>query len=428
MSSAKELAENAYRNRHGLNVPWWGRLDMNRDAEPKLVLHNVILVLTEHEDWKGLLRLDCLSNRIVKTREPVYGGESGEFTDVDGSEMAAWFGDPDNMGMAIKSSMAIEAAEVVAGRARFHPVRQFLDSLEWDGEERLPYFFADYCGAEKTPYTEAVGRMFFISSVARVMDPGCKVDFMVVLEGSQGLGKSHLVRELFGSEWFAEAMESPAHKDFYQTLQGRWAVEISEMQSFSKADINKVKQAVTTQVDVYRPSYGRYTRSYPRQCVFVGTTNDDEYLRDPTGARRFLPVRCTEIDIGLVKSMRGQLWAEALACYRGGEPWWKLPDEAQSEQDKRFQRDSWEDVVVEWLEGDAVEAHYPSTVVGKINEVTVTELLQHALRIEVGKHARPDQLRVGAIMRRLKWVRVRRRQDARVVWKYVRPAGERQEM
>ncbi len=422
MSKVKNLADQAYRTRKGPGYPWWDRLDLNRDGEPKLVLHNVVVVLTEHELWRGLLRYDSLGNRIIKTRTPPYGGEAGELTDIDGGEIAAWFGDPANMGMAIKSQMAIEAAEIVANRDKVHPVCEYLESLRWDGTKRLPDLFMDYCGAVGTSYVRAVGPMFMISAVARVMEPGCKVDFMVVLEGDQGLGKSQFVRELFGAGWFAEAMESPAHKDFYQTLQGRWAIEISEMQSFSKADINKVKQAVTTQVDVYRPSYGRYTRSFPRQCIFVGTTNDDEYLRDPTGARRFLPIRCTDVNIELLRSMRDQLWAEALARYRGKEPWWNIPEEAAQEQDARYQRDSWEDVIVEWVERNAPDSHYPIEMVGAINSVTITDILQHALRMEIGKHSRPDQLRVGAILRRMGWKRKKCRVGGNVAWKYVRPS------
>jgi len=412
--NVQSLAEAAYRQRgksRPLDVPdWWPLLALTQRGTPTACLHNVVTVLTRHPEWSALLRLDQLANRIVLTRETPYGRGPGELIDVDAAEIAAWMGDPGNVGMAVSSGVVMEAAEMVATREAFHPVQAYLEGLAWDGEARLPHLFPDHFGTARDEYTMAVGVNFMVSAVARAMSPGCKVDFMVVLEGAQGLGKTRAVRRLFGRRWYAEAMESPASKDFYQSLVGRWGVEISEMHAFSKAEVNKVKQAITTQEDVYRPSYGRLARVFPRHCVFVGTTNDDDYLRDHTGGRRFLPVRCTEINVTTLEGLRDQLWAEATVRYREGHAYWHAPSGATDEQDARFQEDSWTEPIREWLLGEGPSTAYPQHRTGPIQEITITELMQQALGIEIARHTRPDQMRVGHILKRMGWTRHRVRQ------------------
>jgi predicted P-loop ATPase len=230
---------------------------------------------------------------------------------------------------------------------------------------------------------------------------------MLVLEGLQGKGKTSSVRALFGAQWYAETMESPSGKDFYQALKGRWGVEIGEMDSFSKADVTKVKSAITSRFDTYRPSYGRNTRSFRRECVFIGTTNESEYLRDATGGRRFLPVRITRVDIEGMLAQRDQLWAEAAALYREGFRWWDLPAEAVEEQEARFVQDAWEEVIGPWVEGklDHEKAYPPRLRPGlpRIEWVTTTELLEYALGVEIAKQGRQEQMRIAPIMRRLGW-------------------------
>ncbi len=343
--NVQSLAELAYRQRRTApsadRPDWWPLLALTQRDQPKACLHNVIVVLTHHPDWAGLLRRDQFANRLVLTRQAPYGRGPGALIDVDATEIAAWLGDPENLGLAVCSILVLEAAEMVATRDSFHPVQAYLGELAWDGEARLPELLPDHFGAARDEYTTALGVNFLVSAVARALEPGCQVDFMVVLEGGQGLGKTRAVRALFGRDWYAEAMESPASKDFYQSLVGRWGVEISEMHAFSRAEVNKVKQAITSQADVYRPSYGRVARAYPRHCVFVGTTNEDDYLRDPTGGRRFLPVRCTEVNVTALHSLRDQLWAEAVVRYRAGHAYWEAPPGAVDEQDARFQEDSW---------------------------------------------------------------------------------------
>jgi predicted P-loop ATPase len=418
-------AEALKRGRRHPRYPWWSQLDLNKLGQPKATLHNTLVVLREHPAWAGLYELDEFANQIRLTREPPYGGSARELAERDAAELAAWLGNPAEIGMPVTSGLALEAITTIAARHAVHPVRQYLDGLTWDGVERLPTVLPDWFEAPGNPYTERVGLCWLTSAVARVMCPGCKVDFMVVLEGGQGIGKSSAVRELFGAPWYAEQTESPQSKDFYQVLAGRWVLEIGEMQSFAKADLARVKQAITTQDDVYRPSYGRVARRFPRQSIFVGTTNEDEYLKDYTGARRFLPVRCRSANVRGLIAMRDQLWAEAVERWRQGFEFWVLPPEARAEQEARYQHDSWIDPIREWVEGRGPPTAYPmGAPIGPLARTSVHETMTRALGVELAKHTRQDQMRVGTVLRLLGFERQRvRGPDGGLIWGYVRKAS-----
>lgn len=396
---------------------WRRDLIHANNGDVKCNAHNALLILQHDEHLSGLFALDEFANRVSLNREPPWlGGTQDEFSEADGLELAAWLGNPNRYRMPIGAELVMQSVEAMARRARHHPVRRYLRSLTWDGVPRIERMFPDRFGSEDSAYTRDAAACFLVSAAARILwvDPrvptnGAQVDFMLVLEGAQGVRKTSAVRELFGAQWYAEAMESPASKDFYQALRGRWGVEIGEMDSFGKADVTKVKQAITSRFDVYRPSYGRYPRTFRRECVFVGTTNETEYLRDATGGRRFLPVRVSGVDIPGIVADRDQLWAEAVALFDGGYPWWKLPAAAAAEQADRYADDSWAEIIQPWLRGKADDKAYPSrlgcmdrTLYG-VTWVTTTELLSYALRIDVGKHGRPEQMRVAAVMKHLGW-------------------------
>lgn len=395
------------------------RLDLTyaNNGDVKSTPHNVLTILQHDENIAGLFRLDEFANRVVLTRDPPWtGGSRDEFSESDGLELAAWLGSPHRYRMAVSAELVMQSVEAIARRSRFHPVRDYLRALHWDGQQRIERMFPDRFGADDSAYTRDAAKCFMVSAVARILwvDPlvstnGAQVDFMLVLEGAQGVRKTSAVRTLFNAKWYAEAMESPASKDFYQALRGRWGVEIGEMDSFGKADVTKVKQAITSRFDVYRPSYGRYSRTFRRECVFIGTTNEVEYLRDATGGRRFLPVRVSGVDIGGIIDERDQLWAEAVALFDDGYPWWQLPAAAAAEQADRYADDSWTEIILPWLRGKGDDKTYPSrlgsmdrTLYG-VSWVTTTELLSYALRIDVGKHGKPEQMRVAAIMKHLGW-------------------------
>jgi predicted P-loop ATPase len=212
-----------------------------------------------------------------------------------------------------------QAIELIACENSFHPIKDYLEPLVWDGVERHDDWLSDCLGVEKTEYAAAVGRMFLVGMVARIYQPGCQSDYMPILEGPQGLKKSSCCRVLAG-EWFSDHLpENVASKDAALHLRGKWLVEIAELHTFSKSETAALKAFITRRVDIFRPPYGRKEIYRPRQNLFMGTTNRKVYLQDPTGARRFWPVLTTEIDIDLLTSWRDQLFAEALVRYRRGE-------------------------------------------------------------------------------------------------------------
>lgn len=407
------------------DVPWRSLLKKNDEGIPKAIIANAYLVLTHHPAWRGVLAYDEFSCNMVKLKAPPYsGGTTGLWSTADASKTLIWLQMKEGI-MLRSSAAADEAALTVARDHPYHAVRDWLERLPpWDGTERLPMLLEDAFGVDRNPYTEHVGTGWLVAAVARVFQPGCKVDEMLVLEGGQGWGKSTCIRELFGAAWYTEMSERPDAKDFLIVMQGSWGVEIGEMQAFSKAEINQVKLIITRRNDKFRPPYERHASDHPRQCVFVGTTNGDQYLVDPTGGRRFLPVACREANVDYIRSARDQLWAEAMVKYRQGFEWWSYPqDMARAEQDARFVTDSWEELVKRYLDGKAGANAYPNDRHGPIEQIATTELLTNALGLDTARHGRPEQTRVGQIMMRLGWKKNRLPPDSTGyrAWVFMRP-------
>jgi putative DNA primase/helicase len=205
-----------------------------------------------------------------------------------------------------------------------NPPKEWLESLEWDREERLWCLLSKGLGATHDDYSAAVGRCFMVGMVARVMNPGCKVDCMPIFEGSQGLGKSTALK-IIGGPYFAEIHESITSKDFYLAIAGKMLCEISELHAFRRAEIERIKGIITTATDRFRVPFGTFAADHPRSCVFAGTTNLDDWNTDETGARRFWPVRCFDIDRDWLSEHRHQIFAEAVHRYVAGESWWDVP-------------------------------------------------------------------------------------------------------
>jgi len=401
---------------------WKHLLTRNKEDRVEGTLHNLCLILDNDEAFAGLFWLNESSNQVVLSRHPPWtSGTQDEFIDADSYELTAWLQHPDNYRMAVGDDTVLKAVITVARRHRRHPIREYLQNLEWDGKPRVDRMFVELFGAEDRLYNLQAAKCFMVSAVARILwlDPkqpnvGAKVDFMLVLEDKQGKKKTSAMEALFSAPWFVETMESPSGNDFFQILLGCWGVEIAEMDSFSKADVTRVKGAITRRMDKYRAPYERVPRSWRRECVFVGTTNENEYLRDPTGGRRFLPVKILPegiIDLERIHLERDQLWAEACAMFEAGDAWWVLPDEAEEEQESRYIEDSWEGRITTWTEGRMVPKDpqrpmpYPERYAGggRVQWTTTDEILQHAIGMEAAKHDRPSQMRVAHAMKRLGW-------------------------
>jgi predicted P-loop ATPase len=300
------------------------------------------------------------------------------------------------------------AVDQRAHERSFHPVRDYLKNLKWDGVERLGGWLTDYLGVEQTAYTAGIGRMFLTSMVARVFEPGCKADHMLVLEGPQGTKKSSAC-DILGGKWFSDSLpDVTGGKDVSQHLAGKWLIEIAEMSAMSKGETAHLKAFVTRTVEKYRPPYGRKEVSQPRQCVFIGTTNDSTYLRDATGGRRFWPVKIGTIDVKALQEERDQLFAETVKRYLDGEKW--HPDakfereHIYPEQEDRFESDAWEAPILAYLEES------------KPQKVYLNDIFQHALEMEVTSRDRTKQNRVTAILMRLKWTRLKKDSKGNIPW------------
>lgn len=375
---------------------------------------NLETLLEHHEGWAGVLAYDEMSYRALKLRAPPYrGGEAGEWSDADDTWTAIWV--ERNYGMRPKNTAVAQVVQSTAKRVRFHQVRDWLATLQWDGIERLPTFFSDFCGSAQTAYTAAVAKSFFISAVARAQRPGCKVDTMLVLEGPQGIGKSRLILALFSPKWHIEISYPPGSLDFFQSLRGTWVAEFGEMASFDKAETARIKQVLTQVQDTYRASYGHHSGTHPRQTVFVGSTNKREWGQDETGMRRFLPVECHEINVEGAEAVREQLWAEALTRFERGEPWWDIPD-ARAEQEARFDYDAWEELIAKWIEQ---RTKYEGNSAFSVNDVYHEAIVRDASRT-APPISRGDQTRIGRVLTRLGWQRVRSRADGARSYAYER--------
>lgn len=329
----------------------------NEKGRPVWCPATAIALLENHPDWKGCLRHDSFLQSDM-LYQPIPGSseaetfEVREIKDTDIVQAQVWFnrnGFPD----ATRSTVA-DAFQTVAEANSIDPLKDWLLDLEWDGVPRLSLWLVNYLGVEESEYAKEVGRRWMISAVARALSPGCKADSCLVLEGDQGSGKSTVLRELAGAKFFGDALPDISNKDSKQFLRGKWIIEFSELATLNRSTFEAIKAFISRQVEQYRPAYGRKDITEPRRCVFAGTTNRDDYLRDSTGNRRFWPVRTGIIDLDAVRRVRDQLWAEAVNAYQSGEHWWldaKVAEIAVLEQSERGEDDPWTVLIIEYCAG-----------------------------------------------------------------------------
>ena len=295
-----------------------------------------------------------------------------------------------------------QAAERACEENRFDPVLDYLASSQWDGQPRLDSWMITHLGADDTPLNRSVGRKMLIAAVRRARQPGCKFDYVVVLEGKQGTGKSTALRILAGDDNFSDQpllhLETRAQQE---AIEGVWIYELSELVGLRRTEIETVKGFLSKMADNARPAYGRFRNDQPRRCIFVGTTNDDEYLRDATGNRRFWPVKTGKIDLAGLQSDRDQLWAEAALYEAKGESL-IIPEQlyaaATAQQQERLVRDPWEDELA------GVTGKIANVDGANVEErIASHELLAIHLRLSADKMNDGAAKRLRNVMHRLGW-------------------------
>ena len=378
--------------------------------------------LFDHKDWAGVLMFDTFRQRVIAVDPPVkMDAEAKGLSDNDTHRVRAWF---EYHGKTLNPKDIKAAIDVVARGRAFNPVQDWLQRLEWDGTPRLDRVLPDYFRSPDNVYERSVGPRWFISLVARAMVPGVQADCTLILEGEQYAGKTRAFRSLVPDpSWYAETSGSFDTKDFLENLRGIWIMGFDELASLTRASMEKVKTVLTVLCDHYRKSYGQESDDYPRANGFCGTTNAATYLNDPTGARRFWPVKVQRaIDTEKIARDRDQLWAETYARWKAGEAWHVNTPElrilCEAEQEARFEVDSWEENILRWLNDPtkfshkriAAEPGSPFKGIAPFDGsegFTTADVLRHALDKHPNQQTRSDSTRVGVILRRLKMQTIR---------------------
>lgn len=375
----------------------WHR-QLFRNSEGRLIdcRDNVFLILDHHPAWKGKIARDVFANRIV-LREDCPVAQAGPLEEEHALRLGLWIAQ--NVRLIVKNMGSItDGVRHVAFNHQFHPVQQWLKGLQWDGTERRFNWLSDYLGVRDCEYARMSGSQFLIALVARVMEPGCIMRQMPILEGGQYAGKSTAMR-ILGGKWFGDTPIRIGDKDAYQVLPGKLIYEIAELDAFNRAESTAMKAFISSPVDTYRASYDRVARDWPRQVVFVGTVNHDEYFKDSTGNTRYVPWRCEQdgpINLDGLASAREQLFAEAYQCYMNKDRWWPTREEQRQLYDpQQAQRE----IAEIWLEllADGLETNLAS-------KVSMGDLIQ-ILKLDASKidNARSVSTRIGNCMRKLGW-------------------------
>jgi predicted P-loop ATPase len=389
-------------------APWVGQLHRNKDDTVKATHANALIALSDAPEWLGTLGYDERNGLVIWLRNPptteiafINAREGLPFLDEHSSIIVQWLA---RFGIYMTLDVALKQALYIARLNSYDPVVDSLREFDHDGTPRLDSFLTRYFGAEDNEYHHAIGRAWMISAVARAFEPGCKADYALIFEETQGTRKS-LALDILALGYCRELKVSLDSKDASDALHngGAWIVSLTELAAVKRTkDIEALKAFITAREDHYREAYARVTQTRKRSVVFAGTTNSETYLADETGNRRIWPVRCQGIaDTNALQRDAEQLWAEAAIAYLNGERWWIEPDKEKQiivpQQQARLDTDPWIDELARAL-GDTV--------------ITTThECLDRHLAIAVERRTPYHAQRCGAALRRLGFVRYRMRQE-----------------
>ena len=337
-------------------------LQTDRLGKPICNHSNVVALLTKHPDWENVFVNDAF-DRVNKVLKPLpnYGQTASGFmprqlVDNDYTVVCIWLND---FGItSVQKSTVMDAVQAVCAQQTFNPLMDYFRGIHEqypEDDKLLDDWMCRFLGVNASneaerKYITAVSRLMLIQAVARAKKPGCKADSVIVLEGEQGTGKSTALRVLFSDEYFGDQLPHMASKDASSYLKGKWGVELAELDFKRKTEVETIKAFISRLTENYRPAFGREEIEVDRTCVFIGTTNSDNYLSDETGNRRFLPIKTTSIDIGNLGGHRDRLWAAAAHAYDKGEQYWltsEVVDLARDQAKQRLEQDPWVETIEE---------------------------------------------------------------------------------
>jgi len=352
-----EPTQTEKKEKEPVNWLWAEELLLDKNNKIKVNLRNLTLIFENDPLLKDKVARNDFAGDFVKT-DKMLGIRQKDETNgdlwIDHYDIKIKYYLEKRYDMQAGLPMIRESIDIVAHKRAFHPVKSYLKSLKWDGKKRAEKLLVDYLGAKNTKYTRAVARKTLVAAVKRVFQPGCKFDYVLILEGTQGKRKSTFVDTL-AKGWFTDDLKSfDDPRRTVETLKGKWIVEIPELQAFSKSEIETIKAFFSRQSDRTREAYARRPEDYPRQCIFIGTTNDTRYLKDETGNRRFWPILTQKevIDIEGLKENIDQIWAEAVELYKAGETLYLEPEVeelARIEQNERLVDNALTGQIEAWL-------------------------------------------------------------------------------
>ncbi|MFY0761024.1 virulence-associated E family protein [Metabacillus dongyingensis] len=321
----------------------YNKLESNSKNEMFNNHKNVLLIFNEDQHLKNIVRTNEFTRKKEVNIKPVWRKQDDDnklWTDEDESQLFIYFG----INYDITHSKIIkEVLDMQFYQNSYNPVKEYLAGVNWDGEPRLETIFVDYLGAQDNEYVREVTKITFTACVKRIMEPGCKHDTVLVLVGGQGIGKSHILSRL-GMDWYNESIQSFKGDEAFIKISSSWIIELSELTALKSADIENSKAFISAKEDVYRPKYAKHPIQSPRRCVFFGTTNNKQFLKDETGNRRWLPIEVNKENRtknpfkDLDQETVNQLWAEANFFYQRGDKTY-LDDPKMLQVSKRLQEE-----------------------------------------------------------------------------------------
>jgi len=397
---------------------WQLQLAQNKNESYKTTLKNCMLMIKHEINIKGVFIYNAFNERLeIKGHVPWEGDRINRYNAVDDREVENIRVHLDNrFHVDFPSPTVWKAVDMVAAGNSYHPIKDILETYVWDGVPRIDTWLKRYCGSADSKLNSQMGRKVLVAMIARIYNPGCKFDYVLVLEGLQGIGKSTTC-EILGGEWYGDAPIDPKDKDCIPYIHSKWVIEMSEMITTRKTEADRLKNFISRREDDVRLPYARIRKRFPRQCIFIGTINPDDvgYLNDTTGNRRFWPVYCKQFDLDGLKRDREQLLAEAKEAYKKGESLmlpYNLTREAENEAMKRLADDPWKWQIMEWLQASP-----------DVGEVTTQHVYRNILGGNIQHMHTGHQRRIAQALKDCGWSKVQTLGGL----KYIRPVKKEAE-